>query len=139
MTTPITTRPATSTPTRTWLSTRRWFTLDAVVTGANGLAYLALAGALGPLLGGSSVLYLTIGPFLVALSVGIGVFASGRGAGLAGRAIVAINTVWVLASVVVASTGALDLAPAGRAWALAQAAVVGALTVMQARSLPRDR
>ncbi|UMG92484.1 hypothetical protein [Nocardioides sp. TF02-7] len=53
----------------------------------------------------------------------------------AGWAIVVANEGWVAASLVVAAVGALDLNGIGRTWVVLQAAVVGALALLQARSL----
>ena len=124
--------PATTTSTR-----RLWFGADAVVTGANGLAYLAAAPLLADLLGGEVATYRWVGLFLAAFAVGVAAYARSAMRPLLGWDIVALNVVWVLGSVEVALTGALDLEPLGRGWVAAQAVVVGAFALMQARTLRR--
>ncbi|MFV2120002.1 hypothetical protein ACE14D_16800, partial [Streptomyces sp. Act-28] len=55
---------------------RRFLALDAVVTGANGLAYVAASGPLGRLLGVDATLLLALGAFLVAYAAAVGAVAS---------------------------------------------------------------
>lgn len=118
---------------------RRWFGLDALVTGANGAAYLVAAGPLADLLGGDPTTFRWIGAFLVAYAVGVGAYAAAPRATAPGWAIVGANVLWVVVSLEVALTGALDLDAAGRGWAVAQALVVGALATIQAGVLRRRR
>jgi hypothetical protein len=54
-----------------------------------------------------------------------------------GWTIVAINAMWVVGSLVVAIAGLGDFTGVGRAWIAAQAAVVAALTAMQASTIRR--
>lgn len=132
MTSTLMTRPADTTAAR-----RRWFALDALVTGGNGLAYLAAAGPLADLLGGDAATYRWVGAFLLAYAAAVGAYAARPRSTAAGWAIVGANVAWVLASLDVAVTGALDLDTAGRTWAVAQALVVGALAAVQAGALRR--
>ncbi|NYJ03664.1 hypothetical protein HNR19_004362 [Nocardioides thalensis] len=118
---------------------RRWFGLDALVTGANGLAYLVAAGPLTDLLGGDATTFRWIGAFLLAYAVAVGAYAAAPRSAAVGWVIVGANAVWVVASLEVAVTGALDLDAVGRGWAAAQALVVGALAAIQASVLRARR
>lgn len=55
---------------------RRWFGLDAVVTGANALGYLALGAWLSEQLGATAATYRTIGAGLVLFAVSVGAYAA---------------------------------------------------------------
>jgi hypothetical protein len=115
---------------------RTWFGLDAVVTGANALGYLALGGWLSDQLGASASSYRTIGGALLLFAVSVGVYAAtDRAPRWAGWSIVAVNASWVVGSLVVAAAGIGDVNGLGRAWIVAQAVVVAALTVMQASTI----
>ncbi|MDQ6523908.1 hypothetical protein RB608_09870 [Nocardioides sp. LHD-245] len=116
-------------------SRRLWFGADAVVTGANGLVYLAAAGLLVDLLGGDAATWRAVGVFLLAYAAGVALYARSPRSARAGWVIVVANALWVIASLDVAVTGALDLDPAGRAWVVAQAVVVGSFVLLQARVL----
>ncbi|GAA2411848.1 hypothetical protein GCM10010420_46150 [Streptomyces glaucosporus] len=69
-----TTRPGTAGPSPVRL--RRLLALDAAVTAVNGLAYLALPGFLGRLLGVDAALLTGLGVFLLLYGAGVGVLAS---------------------------------------------------------------
>ncbi len=116
---------------------RLWFAADAVITGANALAYLAAAGPLSDLLGGDAGTYRAVGVFLVAYALAVGLYARSSMPTRLGWGIVAGNLVWVVASLEVALTGAFGLDTAGRIWVVAQAVVVADLALLQARSLRR--
>ncbi|MFF2087672.1 hypothetical protein ACFVVM_28175 [Nocardia sp. NPDC058176] len=112
--------------------------LDAVVTGANGLAYLVLAQPLERLLGLDARLGVAIGIFLTAY--GIAVALVGRPAHINRTAVsvVAIgNLTWVLASLVAVATGALGLTTVGSIWGVLQAITVGAFAALQYLGLRR--
>lgn len=113
---------------------RRWLAVDAVVTGGNAVAYLAFAGWLSEHLGSSAGLLRGIGVYLLVFTGLLVAAWATRSVGLAAAAVVG-NVVWVLASVVVAALGLLDLTGLGRTWALLQALVVGALAFLQLRAL----
>ncbi|WGX96964.1 hypothetical protein [Nocardioides sp. L-11A] len=121
---------------RSALASRRfWFGADAVVTGTNGLVYLAAAGALVDLLGGDAGTWRAVGAFLLVYAAGVALYARSPRSARAGWAIVVANTLWVVASLDVAVTGALDLDPVGRGWVVAQAVVVASFVLLQARVL----
>jgi hypothetical protein len=109
-------------------------TLDAVVTGTNGAAYLLLAGPLGDLLGleagllrGAGAVLLVFAAFVWAVSRRS---SPARGAVLA---VVVVNAVWALDSLVVAVAVAGWGTPstAGTVWIVAQAVVVAAFAGLQ--------
>lgn len=114
---------------------RRFLALDAVVTGANGLAYLALSGPLGRLLGVDSTLLLELGLILAVYGVGVGLLAArSRPATLPVRAVVEINLTWAVLSCVAL---ALWLSPTttGAVWTLLQAATVAGFAALQYAAL----
>ena len=129
---------AATTPTVPAVTVRRqWFAVDAAITGVNAVAYLAAAGLLADLLGGSAETYRWVGLFLAGYAALVGLYAGvARSAG-AGWAIVVANAVWTVASLEVAATGAFGIDALGRGWVVAQALVVGGLALLQARAMRR--
>lgn len=115
------------------MSRRAWLATDAVVTGACAVIYLLAAPVLVDLLGSDVGTTRALGGFLLGFTVVVALTAS-RPSWAAVHLVVAVNAVWVVASLVVAATGALDLTAVGRIWAVAQAGVVGVLAVQQART-----
>jgi quinol-cytochrome oxidoreductase complex cytochrome b subunit len=114
------------------LPLRRWLGLDAVVTGVNGLAYLALAGPLSDLLDVDRGLLLVLGAVLVVYALDVGWLA--RKAVPSPRLVslvIDVNAAWAVASIVVLVTGVLDPSTAGYVWIPLQAAVVMAFAVVQ--------
>ncbi|CAL9375076.1 MULTISPECIES: hypothetical protein [unclassified Streptomyces] len=114
---------------------RRLLALDAVVTGVNALAYLALSGPLGRFLGIGSGLLLGVGAFLAAYAAGVGLLAARPHPPTPGaRIVVEANLAWVAASFLAL---ALWLAPtaAGAVWTVLQALAVAGLTLLQHRAL----
>ena len=113
-------------------SLRTALLLDAVVTGANGAAYLAAATWLDGLLGISSAPLRAIGAFLVAFGVAVAVV--GARPHVAPRAVVAVivlNALWVVESVVAAATGWQSPTTVGVTWMILQAGVVAAFAALQ--------
>ncbi|WP_435769587.1 hypothetical protein [Nocardioides sp. SYSU DS0651] len=113
----------------------RWFAADAAITGVNAVAYLAAAGLLADLMGASAETYRWVGLFLAGYALAVGLYARSTMPVRLGWVIVVGNAVWVAASLEVAATGAFDLDALGRGWVVAQAVVVAALAVLQARAL----
>ncbi|MFJ3669229.1 hypothetical protein ACIPSE_22530 [Streptomyces sp. NPDC090106] len=114
---------------------RRLLALDAVVTGANGIAYLAASGPLGRLLGAGSALLLALGAFLTVYAAGVGLLASrARPAAPPVRLVVEANLLWATLSCVAL---ALWLTPttAGAVWTVLQAVAVAAFAAAQHLSL----
>lgn len=119
---------------------RLWFGLDALVTGANAVAYVALGGVLADHLGSGSGTYRAVGLGLLVFAIGVAAYAAwsdllAASAGGWGRVIVALNAAWVAASLVVAASGLGDVTGPGRAWIAAQEVAVAGLTTMQSRTL----
>jgi hypothetical protein len=113
--------------------------LDAVVTGANGAAYLVAAGPLSHLLGLGETLLRATGAFLLVYAALVWIAGSRREiARGAVYAIVAANAIWALDSVVVALTGWGDPTTAGTVWIVLQAVVVAAFAQLQLTGLRRD-
>nr|AFK26596.1 integral membrane protein [Streptomyces coeruleorubidus] len=110
---------------------RRLLALDAVVTGANGLAYLAVSGPLGRLLGIDRGLLLALGAFLFVYAAGVALLASrARPAAFPVRAVIEANLAWSVLSCVALATW---LAPttAGAVWTVLQALTVAAFAALQ--------
>jgi uncharacterized protein YjeT (DUF2065 family) len=112
--------------------------LDAVVTGANGLAYLVAAGALEDLLGLPTAPLRGVGGFLLVFGVVVWLAATRPVvAHPAVGAVIAANLAWAAGSVLVAVLGAWSPTTAGTVWILLQAAVVAALAGLQRYALGR--
>jgi hypothetical protein len=107
--------------------------VDAIVTGANGAAYLATAGPLEDLLGVDPALQRPIGAFLLLFAAGVWVVATRpvvpRNAVLA---IASANALWLIGSLVFAATHASSPTTAGTIWIVLQALVAGAFATLQA-------
>ncbi|MEU4514325.1 hypothetical protein AB0G05_32910 [Nonomuraea wenchangensis] len=115
-------------------------TTDAVVTGGNGLVYLAFAGPVADLLGPDAGLLRGIGAFLLVYGVAVGLLAARRDLGQAGpRAVIALNAAWTLGSLAAVVTGALGLTTVGAIWAIAQAVTVAAFAELQIMGLRKAR
>jgi hypothetical protein len=107
--------------------------LDAVVTGANGVAYLAAAGPLEDLFGVDAAVQRPIGAFLVLFATGVWLVATrpaiSRGAVIA---IAGANALWVIASLTFAIAGVSSPTTVGSVWIVLQALVVGGFASLQA-------
>ncbi|MFD8755220.1 hypothetical protein ACFV0O_30245 [Kitasatospora sp. NPDC059577] len=113
-------------------------TLDALVTGANGLAYLAFAGPLGDLLGIGRATLFELGLLLTCYAVAVGVLGARRQPPRSGvRAVIGVNLAWVVLSLV-AIEAWFEPTTAGFAWIPLQAAAVGLFAVLQVTALRRD-
>lgn len=114
---------------------RRFLALDAVVTGANGLAYLAASGPLGRLLGVDPTLLLALGAFLAVYAAAVALLASrARPAAVPVRAVIEINLAWTALSL---AALALWLSPttAGAVWTVLQALTVAGFAGLQYAAL----
>lgn len=110
---------------------RRFLALDAVVTGGNGLAYLAASAPLGELLGVSRGLLLELGVVLTAYAAGVAWLASRRQPPVLGvKAVVDVNALWAVLSVV-ALAAWLEPTAAGTVWTLLQAGTVAGFAALQ--------
>jgi hypothetical protein len=107
--------------------------LDAVVTGVNGVAYLAAAEPLENLLGVSAGLMRPVGAFLLLFAAAVWVVSTRRVVPRAAvLAIATANAVWALGSLVFAAAGASSPSTVGTVWVLLQALVVGGFAALQA-------
>ncbi|GGN87604.1 hypothetical protein GCM10011579_080560 [Streptomyces albiflavescens] len=110
---------------------RRFLVLDALVTGANAVAYLAVSGPLGRLLGVGSGLLLELGLVLAVYAAGVGLLASRREPrAWAVRTVIETNLAWTVLSFVAL---ALWLSPstAGVVWVPLQALTVAGFAALQ--------
>jgi len=117
--------------TRPWSTVRRFLALDAVVTGANGLAYAVAPGPLGELLGVDRALLFELGLFLAVFAAGVGLLASRPRPAPGGvKAVVDLNALWAALSVV-ALVAWLEPTTAGTVWTLLQAGTVAGFAGLQ--------
>jgi hypothetical protein len=114
---------------------RRFLALDAVVTGTNGLAYLAASGPLADLLGVDRTLLLELGVFLTVYAVAVGVLATRpHPARLPAQAVVEANLAWSALSL--AALGLwLNPTTAGTVWTVLQALTVTGFALLQYAAL----
>ncbi|MEU5883781.1 hypothetical protein [Spirillospora sp. NPDC047279] len=114
--------------------------LDAVVTGVNGLAYLALAGPLEDLLGLAPAHAYVLGAFLLVYAVAVAAISRpARPHRTAVTAVIELNLLWTLLSVVTVVAGWLSLNAAGATWAVLQAMTVAGFAAVQYLALRRSR
>jgi hypothetical protein len=114
---------------------RRFLALDAVVTGTNAIAYLAVSGPLGDLLGADPGLLLALGAFLAVYAAGVGLVASRpHPASPLVRVVVEANLAWTAVSFVAL---ALWLTPTttGAVWTVLQAVTVAGFAALQHMAL----
>ena len=96
------------------MSLRTALKLDAVVTGANGAAYLVAAGPLEDLLGLSPALLRGIGAFLLLFSAAVWTVASRpQVSASAALAVIAVNVLWAADSIAFLLSGLSDPTTAG--------------------------
>ncbi|QIQ06988.1 hypothetical protein HA039_18590 [Streptomyces liangshanensis] len=111
---------------------------DVILTGANGIGYLALATVLDSVLGVSTSAQLPIGAFLTVYALGVLFVTTRRTISKpAVVAIIVLNLLWTVVSVVVAVTGVFSPTGIGTFWTVAQGLVVGAIAVFQYVGLKR--
>jgi hypothetical protein len=114
---------------------RRFLALDAVVTGANGAAYLAASGPLGRLLGVDSGLLLGLGAFVAVYAAGVGLLASrAHPAALPVRVVIGANLAWAVLSCVALGMW-LSPSAVGAVWTVLQAVIVVGFATIQHFSL----
>ncbi|MFZ4300657.1 MULTISPECIES: hypothetical protein [Streptomyces] len=117
--------------TRTHTALRRFLALDAVVTGANGVAYAAASRPLGELLGIDAGLLFELGLFLVVFAAGVGWLASRpQPPATVVKLVVDANLLWAALSVV-ALVAWLEPTTAGLVWTPLQAATVAGFAALQ--------
>lgn len=102
---------------------RPFLLADAVITGVNGLAYLAGATWLAGWFGAPVLLQRGLGAFLLAVGVAVALLATRRPVPRRGvLGLVLLNEAWVVASLAYAALG--DLTTLGTTWVVLQAVVV---------------
>ncbi|GGY37955.1 hypothetical protein [Streptomyces omiyaensis] len=117
--------------TRPHSALRRFLALDAVVTGANGLAYALAPAPLGDLLGVDSGLLLGLGLLLTAYAAGVAWLASRpQPPALGVKLVVDTNLLWAVLSLV-ALAAWLDPTTAGLVWTPVQAGTVAGFALLQ--------
>ncbi|MDT0306528.1 hypothetical protein RM780_06085 [Streptomyces sp. DSM 44917] len=110
---------------------RRWLTIDALLTGANALAYVVASGPIGRLLGLETALVAGTGAFLLLFTAGLVLLArSPRPPVRAVGAVIEANAAWALLGLA-APLLLLEPSTAGAVWIPAQGLVVGALAALQ--------
>ena len=107
--------------------------VDAVVTAANGVAYLVLADPLGELFGVPVGFLRAVGGLLTVFALAVWLVAW-RPSPLA-LAIVAANAAWVAASLLLGVLGLHELSTVGTVWVVLQAVTVALFAVLQAVGL----
>jgi hypothetical protein len=108
--------------------------LDAVVTGANGLAYLGAADPLHDLLGLEPALLRGVGAFLVAFAALVWTAATRPAIPRAAvTAIVIANGAWAAGSLVFVTAGISSPWTVGSIWIALQALVVAGFAALQWR------
>jgi hypothetical protein len=112
--------------------------LDAVVSGANGVVYLAFAGSLADGLGLSEAALRGVGAFFVVYATTIWVVATRERVNrTAVRAVIVGNLIWAVDSIIVLAAGWLDPETVGAVWIALQALVVGGFAALQGLALRR--
>jgi hypothetical protein len=112
--------------------------LDAAVTGANALAYLAAFALLDGLLGVPAAVLVPTGAFLLVYAALVGRLASKPAMPRAGVvAVIAVNVIWTADSLIVLAGGTFDPTLAGQIWIALQAVVVLAFAAVQVYGLRR--
>ena len=123
------------------MSLRTALKLDAIVTGANGAAYLVAAGPLEDLLGLSPALLRGIGAFLLLFSAAVWIVAAQpQVSSTAALAVIAVNVLWAVDSIAFLAAGLSDPTTLGAIWIVMQALVVAGFAGLQAvtRSAARE-
>ncbi|MGH8794873.1 MAG: hypothetical protein ACRDXX_19810 [Stackebrandtia sp.] len=112
--------------------------LDAVATGALGLGLAVGGGLVDSLLGIPAAALHGVGAFFVVYAIALGALSTRRTINRnAARAVVAVNAVWVLDSVVVLGAGLWSFTAIGTAAFVAVAAAVAGFAAVQFLGLRR--
>ena len=119
---------------------RNALTIDAVVTGANGVVYVAAAGALDDLLGMPTGFLRAIGAFLIVYAIAVGAIGAPRSISRPlTYGVIAANAAWAVASIVAVVVGWHSPTVAGSIWTVMQAVVVAGFAELQLTALRRTR
>jgi hypothetical protein len=112
--------------------------LDAVVTGANAVAYLALAGPLGDLFGMPASALRAIGAFLAVFAIAVWLVAARPQISRPAAGTIAVaNLAWAAGSVVALVLDAWSPETVGAVWIALQAGVVALFADLQLLGLRR--
>jgi hypothetical protein len=112
--------------------------LDAVVTGSNAVAYLALAGPLGDLFGVPASALRAIGAFLAVFAIAVWITARPAVISRPAAGTIAVaNLLWAAGSVVALVADAWSPETVGAVWIALQAAVVAIFAELQLLGLRR--
>jgi len=112
--------------------------IDALVTGAAGLAYIAGAGVLDSVLGVPPPALVIVGAFFVAWCAALLALArQDRPNRTAVWTVIALNAVWAVDSLVSVAAGWIDPTGVGTALVVAQAVLVAAFAAAQYAGLRR--
>ena len=113
--------------------------LDAVVTGVNGAAYLLAASVLDDLLGLPAGLLRSGGVFLLLFAAVVWLLGARPAISTpAVRAVIALNVLWSVGSVVAVVGDAGSPSTVGAVWLVVQALVVAAFAALQLAGLRRS-
>ena len=133
-----TTQMTDTAPTTSVLTLRNVLQLDAALTGANGLAYVAGFAALDSLLGPSPAVIAGLGVFMLVYAGTAAWFGTRRPVSRLAVGLIADgNLAWAVASVAVVAFGWLGLTTAGTVWTLLQAGLVAGFAALQMAALRR--
>jgi hypothetical protein len=134
----MTTTSAASTSARRTQLLRPALRLDAAVTGLTGAAYLAAAPLLADLLGLSTTLQRSAGAVLLVFAVAVWLVGAGpRVRAAAVEAVIGVNVLWTIGSLVAVVTGFGSPTAVGTAWLVVQAVVVAGFAALQLVGLRR--
>ena len=111
---------------------------DALISGTTGLALIAGAGVLGPLLGIDESLMRYAGVLLVPFAAYVYYLSRRRPTRAAVLTVVALNGLWVAASVGLLAAGGIAPTALGTAFVVAQAVVVAIFAELQYAGLRRS-
>ncbi len=111
-------------------------TIDAVVSGVNGLAYLVAADLLDSPLGLSAALLRPLGASLVVFAGAVYFVGAHRPIRRNRvRLVIGLNALWVVESLVALAEGWLTPTTVGAVWIVVQALTVALFAVLQQRAL----
>lgn len=117
------------------MTTQRILLLDALMSGAAGLAMIAGAGILAPILALPAPLLQIAGIILMPWTAWLSILARAPVPAGALKMVISVNVVWVAASLAVLFV--LNPSPWGIAFVLAQAAAVAGFATLQIHALRR--
>ncbi|MGV9269405.1 hypothetical protein ACWDRR_32600 [Kitasatospora sp. NPDC003701] len=128
-------RPTAAADRKAQQNLRRFLALDGLVSGGNGLAYLAFSGPLGDLLGVGGATLVELGAVLAVFGLAVGLLAARRRpARLAVQVVIDVNVAWAVLSLVAMEVW-LEPSTAGLVWIPLQAGTVLLFAALQFTAL----